>query len=99
VPVALGLIIGGVIAFQAGSSNLGLYQVVLGTPVADVHLFIGRVPEHSIPTDHLSSDQARLADFHFTLSGRRVREPAFIFPLSQQIVLGRIGVLAPGENP
>ena len=33
VPVVLGLVIGGVIAFQAGSSNSGLYQVALGTPV------------------------------------------------------------------
>jgi hypothetical protein len=33
VAVALGLVIGGVIAFQAGSSNSGLYQVALGTPV------------------------------------------------------------------
>src|ERR1700744_853613 len=33
VPVALGLVIGGVLAFQAGSSNSGLYQVALGTPV------------------------------------------------------------------
>jgi hypothetical protein len=33
VPVALGLVIGGVIAFQAGSSNSGIDQVALGTPV------------------------------------------------------------------
>jgi hypothetical protein len=33
VPVALGLVIGGVLAFQAGSSNSGLYQVALGAPV------------------------------------------------------------------
>jgi hypothetical protein len=33
-PVALGLVIGGVLAFQAGSSNSGLYQVALGTPVS-----------------------------------------------------------------
>ena len=32
-PVALGLVIGGVLAFQAGSSNSGLYQVALGAPV------------------------------------------------------------------
>jgi hypothetical protein len=34
VPVALGLVIGGVIAFQAGSSNSGLNQVALGVPVS-----------------------------------------------------------------
>jgi hypothetical protein len=34
VPVALGLVIGGVIAFQAGSENSGLYQVALGTLVS-----------------------------------------------------------------
>jgi hypothetical protein len=33
VPVALGLVIGGVLAFQAGSSNSGINQVALGTPV------------------------------------------------------------------
>ena len=33
VPVALGLVIGGVLAFQAGSSNSGIVQVALGTPV------------------------------------------------------------------
>jgi hypothetical protein len=34
VPVALGLVIGGVLAFQAGSSNNGIDQVALGTPVS-----------------------------------------------------------------
>ena len=34
VPAALGLVIGGVLAFQAGSSNSGIYQVPLGTPVS-----------------------------------------------------------------
>jgi hypothetical protein len=34
VPVALGLVIGGVLAFQAGSSNSGVYQVALGTLVS-----------------------------------------------------------------
>jgi hypothetical protein len=34
VPVALGLVIGGVLAFQAGSSNSGLVQVPLGAPVS-----------------------------------------------------------------
>ena len=34
VPVALGLVIGGVLAFQAGSSNSGIVQVALGTPVS-----------------------------------------------------------------
>jgi hypothetical protein len=34
VPVALGLVIGGVLAFQAGSSNSGINQVALGTPVS-----------------------------------------------------------------
>jgi hypothetical protein len=34
VPVALGLVIGGVIAFQAGSSNSGINQVALGIPVS-----------------------------------------------------------------
>jgi hypothetical protein len=34
VPAALGLVIGGVIAFQAGSSNSGLNQVPLGTLVS-----------------------------------------------------------------
>jgi hypothetical protein len=33
VPVALGLVIGGVLAFQAGTSNSGIVQVALGTPV------------------------------------------------------------------
>jgi hypothetical protein len=33
VPVALGLVIGGVLAFQAGSSNSGINQVALGTLV------------------------------------------------------------------
>src|SRR5580700_961309 len=33
VPVALGLVIGGVLAFQAGTSNSGVVQVALGTPV------------------------------------------------------------------
>jgi hypothetical protein len=33
VAVALGLVIGGVLAFQAGSSNSGIEQVALGTPV------------------------------------------------------------------
>jgi hypothetical protein len=34
VPIALGLVIGLVLAFQAGSSNSGLYQVALGTLVS-----------------------------------------------------------------
>ncbi len=34
VPVALGLVIGGVLAFQAGSSNSGIEQIALGTPVS-----------------------------------------------------------------
>jgi hypothetical protein len=34
VAVALGLVIGAVIAFQAGSSNSGINQVALGTPVS-----------------------------------------------------------------
>jgi hypothetical protein len=34
VAVALGLVIGGVLAFQAGSSNSGLNQVALGAPVS-----------------------------------------------------------------
>src|ERR1700677_2095151 len=34
VPVALGLVIGLVLAFQAGSSNSGVNQVALGTPVS-----------------------------------------------------------------
>ncbi len=34
VPVALGLVIGGVLAFQAGSSNSGINQVPLGIPVS-----------------------------------------------------------------
>jgi hypothetical protein len=34
VPVTLGLVIGGVIAFQAGSSNSGVNQVPLGYPVS-----------------------------------------------------------------
>ena len=34
VPVALGLVIGGVLAFQAGSSNSGINQVPLGYPVS-----------------------------------------------------------------
>jgi hypothetical protein len=34
VPVALGLVIGGVLAFQAGSSNSGINQVALGTLVS-----------------------------------------------------------------
>jgi len=34
VPVGLGLVIGGVLAFQAGSSNSGIDQIALGTPVS-----------------------------------------------------------------
>jgi hypothetical protein len=34
VPVALGLVIGGVLAFQAGTSNSGINQVPLGFPVS-----------------------------------------------------------------
>src|ERR1700678_3467211 len=34
VAVALGLVIGGVLAFQAGSSNSGIEQVALGTPIS-----------------------------------------------------------------
>ena len=34
VAVTLGLVIGAVVAFQAGSSNSGTYQVALGTPVS-----------------------------------------------------------------
>jgi hypothetical protein len=34
VAVALGLVIGGVLAFQAGSSNSGIVQVALGTPIS-----------------------------------------------------------------
>jgi hypothetical protein len=34
VAVGLGLVIGGVVAFQAGSSNSGVEQVALGTPVS-----------------------------------------------------------------
>jgi hypothetical protein len=34
VAVALGLVIGGVVAFQAGSSNSGIVQLALGTPVS-----------------------------------------------------------------
>src|ERR1700677_3316346 len=34
VPVALGLVIGGVLAFQAGSSNSGVNQVALGTLIS-----------------------------------------------------------------
>jgi hypothetical protein len=42
VAVALGLVIGAVIAFQAGSSNSGINQVALGTPVSPT-------PSASIP--------------------------------------------------
>ncbi len=42
VPVALGLVIGLVLAFQAGSSNSGLYQVALGTLVTST-------PSASVP--------------------------------------------------
>jgi hypothetical protein len=43
VPVALGLVIGGVIAFQAGSSNSGVELVPLGTPVSPT-------PSASVPS-------------------------------------------------
>jgi hypothetical protein len=43
VPVALGLVIGGVLAFQAGSSNSGIEQIALGTPVSPS-------PSVSVPT-------------------------------------------------
>ena len=54
VPVALGLIIGGVIAFQAGSSNSGLYQVALGTPVS-------ATPSVSIPASGTAAPGTRPA--------------------------------------
>jgi hypothetical protein len=53
VPVALGLVIGGVLAFQAGSSNSGLYQVALGTPVS-------ATPSVSLPASATATPGARL---------------------------------------
>jgi hypothetical protein len=49
VPVALGLVIGGVLAFQAGSSNSGLYQVALGTPVTPTPTASVPVPGTATP--------------------------------------------------
>ena len=54
VPVVLGLVIGGVIAFQAGSSNSGLYQVALGTPVS-------ATPSASIPASMTATPGTKLA--------------------------------------
>jgi len=48
VPAALGLVIGGVLAFQAGSSNSGTYQVPLGTPVSPT-------PTPSVPSSTTTS--------------------------------------------
>jgi hypothetical protein len=48
VPVALGLVIGGVLAFQAGSSNSGIEQVPLGTPVT-------ATPSASVPAPTATS--------------------------------------------
>jgi len=48
VPAALGLVIGGVLAFQAGSSNSGIYQVPLGTPVSPT-------PTPSVPSSTTTS--------------------------------------------
>ena len=56
VPVALGLVIGLVLAFQAGSSNSGIYQVALGTLVSPS-------PSASVPAStatYSSDDQCQL---------------------------------------
>jgi hypothetical protein len=55
VPVALGLVIGGVLAFQAGSSNSGLYQVALGTPVS-------ATPSVSLPSTTTTPGTKRVAN-------------------------------------
>jgi hypothetical protein len=67
VPVALGLVIGLVLAFQAGSSNSGIYQVALGTlvrpsPSASVPASTGTAPATNnvscaiiVPADPLSA--------------------------------------------
>src|ERR1700691_4186290 len=53
VPVALGLVIGGVIAFQAGSSNSGLNQVPLG-------LLVSPSPSASAPASMTTAPAAAL---------------------------------------
>src|ERR1700691_3881739 len=56
VPVALGLVIGGVIAFQAGSSNSGLIQVPLGawvspSPSASASALMAAAPGTTLTTN------------------------------------------------
>jgi hypothetical protein len=55
VPVALGLVIGGVIAFQAGSSNSGVELVPLGTPVSPT-------PSASVPSSSGASSTTAAAN-------------------------------------
>jgi len=56
VPVALGLVIGGVLAFQAGSSNSGLIQVPLGawvspSPSASASALMAAAPATTLTTN------------------------------------------------
>jgi hypothetical protein len=88
VPVALGLVIGGVIAFQAGSSNSGLYQVALGvrvtpTPSVSIPASMTAAPATApaatvdcdlvVPADPLS---ARGLATPYQLTGTHGRTPA-----------------------
>ncbi len=88
VPVALGLVIGGVIAFQAGSSNSGLNQVALGvlispTPSASVPAAVTTTPATTpaanancdivVPADPLSAQGLATP---YQLTGIQGRAPA-----------------------
>src|ERR1700678_4123552 len=55
VAVALGLVIGGVLAFQAGSSNSGIEQVALGTPV-NPSLLASAAPSNAPPATRLTTN-------------------------------------------
>ena len=76
VPVALGLVIGGVIAFQAGSSNSGLYQVALGvrvTPTPSVSIPVSATaPSATAPAANVDCDLVVPAD---PLSARGLATP------------------------
>jgi len=83
VPVALGLVIGLVLAFQAGSSNSGVYQVALGTlvspsptasiPAADSPATATTGCDIIVPADPLS---ARGLATPYQLTGVNGRTPA-----------------------
>ena len=55
VAVALGLVIGGVLAFQAGSSNSGIEQVALGTPV-NPSVLASAAPSNTPPATRLTTN-------------------------------------------